>query len=411
MLKGKKLLLLLLRKVAASLGWPDEALHDELIRGFRITGLQDASGVFGLDPRPASGTKEDLLKQSKHLRPALWAKIKGAPLDSLGRELWDITYAEYLDKSWLEEPRTFSQLEQMMPEGWVPTRRFPVVQHDKLRPIDDLTECGNADRCAKAVLDLFGFTWAKDKDEAFSPCTDLLGVRLATSTSGPAAVTLSNKPSRVADLRSAIDKVVSDGVLKPREAASVFGRLQFAETQLLGRAGRLAMADIRWIERAHRDVKLDDLDKNVFRMLASRVASGKPRVLTASTSAARALVFTDGACEGEEGNQQLTIGGVLYFWTGRAWFTRWFSGFVPAELASAWRAAGKRHLIGPTELYAVIVARHVWSRFLDNTRSMFFIDHAGVLSSCIKGTSRASEWRKLLLTFEKIDSSSPSLTW
>ncbi|CAE7623604.1 bath-40 [Symbiodinium necroappetens] len=269
----------------------------------------------------------------------------------------------------------------------------------------------NADRCAKAVLDLFGFTWAKDKDEAFSPCTDLLGIRLATSTSGPAAVTLSNKPSRVADLRSAIDKVVSDGVLKPREAASVFGRLQFAETQLLGRAGRLAMADIRWIERAHHDVKLDDLDKDVFRMLASRVASGKPRVLTASTSAARALVFTDGACEGDEGNQQLTIGGVLYFWTGKVWLTRWFSGFVPAELATAWRAARKRHLIGPTELYAVIVARHVWSRFLDNTRSMFFIDHAGVLSSCIKGTSRDSEWRKLLLAFEKIDSSSPSLTW
>ena len=80
-------------------------------------------------------------------------------------------------------------------------------------------------------------------------------------------------------------------------------------------------------------------------------------MLTASTSAARALVFTDGACEGEEGNQQLTID-----WTGRAWFTRWFSGFVSAELASAWQAASKR-LIGPTELYAVIVARHVWSRF------------------------------------------------
>ncbi|CAE7661920.1 bath-40, partial [Symbiodinium necroappetens] len=549
-LEGKKLLLL--RKVAASMGWPDEALHDELVRGFRITGLQDASGVFGLDPRPASGTKEDLLKQSKHLRPALWAKIKGAPLDSLGRELWDITFAEYRDKSWLEEPRTFSQLEQLLPEGWVPTRRFPVVQHDKLRPIDDLTECGtngacstldkldlraldetvftamlimlddgrvlrgrvhpywlqhadrarvlvktvdlksaykqlalhpddrrfsvislkdpaddepkgflcrvlpfgsiasvghfnrvarlvqrifhetkllaanyfddypllelaelsqNADRCAKAVLDLLGFTWAKDKDEAFSPCADLLGVRLAMATSGPAAVTLSNKPSRVEDLRDAINKVISDGVLKPREAASVVGRLQFAETQLLGRAGRLAMADIRWIERAHHDVKLDDFDKNVLRMLASRVASGRPRVLTATTSAARALVFTDGACEGEEGNQQLTVGGVMYFWTGRVWCTRWFSGFVPGELAGSWRAAGKRHLIGPTELYAVIVARHVWGRFLDKTRSMFFIDHAGVLSSCIKGTSRDSEWMKLLLAFEEIDAREPSLTW
>ena len=35
-----------------------------------------------------------------------------------------------------------------MPEGWVPTRRFPVVQHDKLRPIDDLTECGTNGACS-----------------------------------------------------------------------------------------------------------------------------------------------------------------------------------------------------------------------------------------------------------------------
>ena len=35
-----------------------------------------------------------------------------------------------------------------MPEGWIPTRRFPVVQHDKLRPIDDLTECGTNGACS-----------------------------------------------------------------------------------------------------------------------------------------------------------------------------------------------------------------------------------------------------------------------
>ena len=46
---------------------------------------------------------------------------------------------------------------------------------------------------------------------------------------------------------------------------------------------------------------------------------------------------------------------------------------------------GKKHLIGQTELYAVVLARKVWASYINNCRCIFFIDHAGVMSACIKG--------------------------
>ncbi|CAE7942891.1 PRSS12, partial [Symbiodinium necroappetens] len=241
------------------------------------------------------------------------------------------------EKSWLEKPRGIHELDALMPTGWVPVRRFPVVQRGKLRPIDDLTESGTNGACGtldkldlraldetvftamlilkclkvgsfalklgdgrvlrgrvhpywlqrpeeltalrnsveksvKAVLDMLGFAWAKDKDEAFLDQADLLGLRMAISSGLEAAVTLSNKPARVDELSRALSKVLEDGVIRPRDAATVFGRLQFAESQLLGRAGRLALADIRWIERSSSDVHLNDFDRNVFSMLGARRA-------------------------------------------------------------------------------------------------------------------------------------------
>ena len=75
-----------------------------------------------------------------------------------------------------------------------------------------------------------------------------------------------------------------------------------------------------------------------------------------------------------------------------------------------WASTGKKHLIGPTELLAVVVARATWQRWLDTQRAIFFIDHAGVLAAGIKGKARDQEWRRLLLALEKADEH-PCLAW
>ena len=64
-LKGKHFALL--SKLAEEVEWPDDSLHEELMQGFRLVGLQQPSGVFDADVRPRFLTEENLLKQSKFI--------------------------------------------------------------------------------------------------------------------------------------------------------------------------------------------------------------------------------------------------------------------------------------------------------------------------------------------------------
>ena len=53
------------------------------------------------------------------------------------------------------------------------------------------------------------------------------------------------KESRRTEIIECIDKILGDGSLVPFDLPSFLGRVQFADGQLTGRSGRLAMADIR----------------------------------------------------------------------------------------------------------------------------------------------------------------------
>ena len=95
---------------------------------------------------------------------------------------------------------------------------------------------------------------------------------------------------------------------------------------------------------------------------------------------------------------------------GAAAQVRAFGCKVPDRLVARW-AAQKRHLIGQTELYAAVLARFMWAKLLNDKRVLFFIDHSGVLGSCISGSASEPSWRELLLHFEAIDEAGPCLSW
>ncbi|CAE7229711.1 unnamed protein product [Symbiodinium sp. CCMP2592] len=137
--KGKRLLLL--DRIAKSLQWPDTRLHQDMTSGFKIVGEEFPSGIFPLEPRPATLTPEELLAQSRSTKPLIWEQVNDAPLDANSRELYEITEAEYREKGWLEQPRSWEELELLFGD-WLPAKRFGVRQRDKLRPIDDLAANG-----------------------------------------------------------------------------------------------------------------------------------------------------------------------------------------------------------------------------------------------------------------------------
>ena len=239
----------------------------------------------------------------------------------------------------------------------------------------------------------------------------MLGVTLDLQDDELQNVLIANKASRIADMRSALEKILQDGFVHPASLPSLFGRLQFCEAQLLGRQGRLAMADIRSLERAKgHTVNLDDDQRDAFLSLLDRLKESVPRTISSSKPTQPVLVFTDGACEPNDGDFIGSVGGVMIVPFGKSFSMRVFGGYMPRSLMNTWSESGKKHLIGPVELYAVGLARSCWSSYLDN-RALFFIDHGGVLAALISGSSRDSIWRHILLKIERSDAVTPCLAW
>ncbi|CAE7322053.1 unnamed protein product [Symbiodinium sp. CCMP2592] len=270
----------------------------------------------------------------------------------------------------------------------------------------------NHDSSVKAALRLFGVDWASDKDLPFSPTADVLGVRLDATDMEGGVLRVKNKPERSKEIASSIDKILADGCIDPKQIPSLFGRIQFSESQLMGRQGRLALAQIRWLSSARHRHVLSSLDATVFRSLRERMLEGRPREIQVLPIGGQTLVFTDGACDKLGDKFSCSIGGVMYRVLPTGFReTRAFGCYLDESVVEQWAGLGKRHLIGPTELFAVVAARHVWKDFLNDQRVVFYVDHSGVLSAMIKGSSRDDLWRSILLHYECADSMGPAISW
>ena len=254
---------------------------------------------------------------------------------------------------------------------------------------------GSCDKVVRSVLSLLGFGCALEKEQDFAPSADLLGVTVDLSDPSLSKVCVGNKADRCAEVSAAVDEVIRRGSLKAREVASLFGRIQFMEGQIMGRLGRLALMELRALCDSWGDLTLGEIEVAAFRNLQFRVQSGVPRTISATPPDGCICVFTDGACEGPEDAPVCSIGGVMYHRRDGQWCTRFVSCSVPAGIIRRWSDTGKKHLIGPVELYAVVRARRVWGSFLNQARVLMFVDHSGVHAACVSGTSKDPVWRSL----------------
>ncbi|CAE7252934.1 SLC24A2 [Symbiodinium sp. CCMP2592] len=496
---------LLMKKIASSLNWPDTTLWDDLTQGFKLTGSQPRTGVFEPDCKPAiSSESEFWMAASAQTRnveeadpsgkqwlhgPLSRAEVgKWRPIDDFSEngvnacfECFERLSLKALDEvAWvcmyiMKACKYTGSVDLELSDG---TRlRGPVhacwkdVAHSKpqtkaydlksaykqlpLRPSEQakavlvlkkpggsacgfvcktlpllwellvLTSCyfddypaaaptllsQSTDHVVHSLMDLLQFQMAKPKEKPFATVTEMLGVLVDTSDDSLASVKIGNKPDRAAALSEALGSIISSGRVEVRTLPTLFGRLQFAKAQILGRTGRLGVADVRKLEHSKSEfVDLRDDQLQAFKVLRARLLRGAPRSLSSSPGEPPVLVFTDGACEPTaSGGHLATVGGVLIV-RGRHPQVRTFGCKVNDDLVSKW-SSEKRHLIGQTELFAVVLARSLWSQYLANKRTLFFIDHSGVLGACVSGSATDPYWRELLLHFEAADEPGPCLSW
>eukprot|EP00439_Symbiodinium_sp_Y106_P024362 s3279_g2.t5 len=263
----------------------------------------------------------------------------------------------------------------------------------------------------KALLHLLGFGFGLEKLKPFGVTAELLGVLVDLTKAAEGIIQVRNKPSRIDQLKPILDEALSTGTIVPASLPSFLGKLQYADAQLFGRAGRLALADLRKLGHFSRvPASLDASCRTALEILKERLLFGKPRTLTASWREPPFLLFTDGALEQSASlGCEASIGAVLFPpGHGRA---QVFGCAVPEPVLAHWRAAGSHHVIGIVELYAIVVALRHWRRLLRGRRTIVFVDNWSALDVMVRGNGDVATWRELLLTLENPEENVVSCLW
>ena len=547
--------LCLLRRIAESISWTDMKVLDELEKGFRIVGHGTKSGLFRPGVKLAQWSEDRLMEEAPALREELLRKVGLERPSPLAKELHDVTSKEAREKGWLKGPLSTEEVDKAF-GNWLPVRRFPVEQKDKVRPIDDYKEnglnkaytavekitlsamdhmlwslqtllkfftakgdvaltlstgevlsgrvhpdwklgkgsilvtaidlrsaykqlplspkdydktilvckhpvsgkvqcystltlpfgaCASVDcflrvsallhaigcelallwtnyfddfpllashslvstsslAAAKAFLTLVGFQWADDKLLPFSSACDVLGVRLDLSEAEHGLIRVSNKCSRVEEVMDLLGRASFTKSLVPSNVPSFIGKMQYADCQVWGRAGKIALADLRDLGGTSRSpVTLSD--SHLEALAVRRFSQGRPVTLKASETVRPHVIFCDGALEGGEA----AIGGVLLP-PCEEMPCEVFGGALPREIFDL-LTGSKTHAIGAVELYASVVALSHWMKRIEGGRTLLFVDNWPALDALVKGTSGVAEWRSVLLALERAESGSPPLLW
>ena len=131
-LESKKLLLM--RHIIDTEGYDDKSLVDDVSDGFSLVGEVPTSNVLPRKLLPAAMSEQELHANSQKANVALRYMTRSSGDHSLDEKLWAKTVAE-VDKRWLLGPLSWDILKV----GDTVSRRFPLEQGDKVRPIDDLS--------------------------------------------------------------------------------------------------------------------------------------------------------------------------------------------------------------------------------------------------------------------------------
>ena len=259
---------------------------------------------------------------------------------------------------------------------------------------------------AKAMLSLFGFEYAGDKLPPFRPWCEVLGIKLDLTAAHEGEIRISNKPSRVVEVQRLLDRALDSRSLTPAAVPSFIGKLQYADSQVWGRSGRIALGDLRSLGGSGSSaVTLDPDQMAALAVLRDRFAKGQPITLLASRPSLPGVLFTDGALEGG----RASIGGVFYP-SCRDMPAEVFGCPLPDAVLEDLKG-DKEHVIGAVELYAVATAVTLWMPRMAGQRVLVFNDNWPALDTLVRGTSGIREWRKVLLAMEKAEADKPPVYW
>lgn len=175
-MKGKSILLFC--EMMKDLGFDYAETKELLTKGFPLTGTITPSKLFYETHVEAKLSKAELLSESNWRQMMAVAACGKSDDDFIDRKVYDITLEEE-QNGWARGPFTAEQMNARHPGGWVPGRRFGIIQgtkelpdgttEPKVRQIDDMSAFGMNDTTeVLEKLDLGGIDEIVMMSRAFS---------------------------------------------------------------------------------------------------------------------------------------------------------------------------------------------------------------------------------------------------
>ena len=360
--------------------------------------VQDARRLVGRTLDLEAAYKQCLVSES-----SLWASVLGIVSPSGSRELF---VSHVLPFGARGSVGAFNRVSRAL--HLIGLRLFGLVWCNYVDdfPQVSLQAFGSADlHTAESFLDLVGwrFSTKAKKRLPFSVQFDALGVTFDLSSAAEGRVLVRNKESRVQQLCEEIDRLLQGSMLNQPHAASIMGRLHFAESQLFAKASvhRMRLCHARAAGKVS-TFHVNGVVRQELEWAKEFLRTCPPRQLRIRTAENPVVIFTDASLECNSSVGQ--VGGVLVFRNNGSQdhpVHAYFSDQVPPEVLKEMQRHTD-HVIAALEMLAVLIAVHLWGPMLLSKRCFFFVDNDSARGALIASYSPSLQLNKLMTVWTQM---------
>ena len=267
-----------------------------------------------------------------------------------------------------------------------------------------------ADIAIRTFLLLLGWDMSTDakKCKPFNQVFDVLGTVVDLSQVGRGSIIVRNKETRVQAISSQIDAIVKDNFLSSPVTAELRGKCQYAANQLFG---RIAVGPLRVLGDHQFHSKTRSLTTAVLEALSRLkhlLNHGLPRELKFRGEQRPILIFSDGACEGQQ-RESVTVGAVVIDTVDRKAFM--FGMALQDRLVDDWKSEGKVQTIGQAEILPVLLVKLSFESLLRHRRCCFFLDNDSARMGIIKGGSPSLSSERMIQAIVATEQTSQCWAW
>jgi hypothetical protein len=256
--------------------------------------------------------------------------------------------------------------------------------YDDYPQLDIAASGDDAQVTAEALFDLLGWrvSMKESKRVPMSDTFEALGVTFDFTASEDGVVMVRNKPSRILQICSELDRILHSGCLSISEATSLRGKLQFAETHTFGRvlASHLQMFHKRASGQLS-DSVISETMRHELLWIRDFMTEDIPRKLLSGMADYKLCIFTDASLEGSDSHAGVGMV-ALCVCGGQIQQKFFFSDVVPAWILSLLQCRTPK-IISTLELLSAVMAIHLLEDKFQNIRVMLFVDNEAARASLI----------------------------